>query len=117
MKSFNSLTAGAVHIRFLHYKKGFIDRLHVNLDILVILFLYIFFCTFFYAAQIGYTIGCHYPTILNSLGHCICVQHKKISAAAGFEPGTPGLWVNHATNELSWRHILYIYISTLHISF
>ena len=69
---------------------GFIDRLHVNFDILVILFI-IFFCTFFYAARIGYTFGCHYPTILNSLGHCIYVHQGKISAAAGFEPGTPGL--------------------------
>ena len=60
---------------------GFIDPLHVNFDILVILFLYLF-CTVFYAARIGYTFGCHYPTILNSLGHCICVHQGKISAAA-----------------------------------
>ena len=36
--------------------------------------------------------------------HCICVHQEKISAAAWLEPGTPGLWVNHSTNELSWRH-------------
>ena len=35
-----------------------------------------------------------------SLSHCICVHQEKISAAAGLEPGTPGLSVNHATKEL-----------------
>ena len=48
-----------------------------------------FFYVFFYAARIGYTFGCHYPMNLNSLGHCIRVHQGKISAAAGFEPGTP----------------------------
>ena len=67
-------------------------------------YFFIFLC-FFYAARIGYTFGCHcYPTILDSLGHCRCVHQGKISTAAGFEPGTPVLWVNHATNELSLRH-------------
>ena len=63
--------------------------------------------TFFYAARIGYTFGCPYPKNLNSLGslgHCICVNQGKISAAAGLKPGTPGLSVNQATNMLSWRH-------------
>ena len=72
------------------YFIGFIDRLHVNFDILVILFFY-FCCTFFYAERIGYTFGCRYPTNLNSLGHCICVHQGKISATVGLEPGTPGL--------------------------
>ena len=55
-------------------------------------YFFIFFVRFFYAARIGYTFGYHYPKILNSLGHCIlCVHQGKISAAAGFEPGTPGL--------------------------
>ena len=85
------------------FSKGFIDRLHVNFDILVILDYFIFFYVFFYAARIGYTFGCHHPMNLNSLGHCICVHQGKLSAAAGFEPATPGLWVNHATNELSWQ--------------
>ena len=35
-----------------------------------------------------------------------CVHQWTISAAAGFEPGTPGLWVNHATNKLTWHHIM-----------
>ena len=61
---------------------------------------------FFYAARIGYTFGCYYPMIFNSLGHCLCVHQGKISAAAGFKPGTTGLWVNHATSELTWRHSL-----------
>ena len=71
--------------------KGFIDRLHVNFDISVISFLYFYLYVFYYAARIGYTFGCHYPKILNSLGHCIFVHQGKISAAAGFEPGTLGL--------------------------
>ena len=65
--------------------KGFIDRLHVNFDILVIFYLFLFL-NVFYAARIGYTFGCHYPMNLN-----ICVHQGKISVAAGFEPGTPGL--------------------------
>ena len=65
-----------------------------------------YFSIFFYfsTARIGYTFSSHYPTILNSLGHCICVHQGKVSPAAGFEPGTPWLWVNHATNELSWLY-------------
>ena len=48
---------------------------------------------------------CQYPMNLHSFGHCICdLNHGKILAAAGLEPGTAGLWTNHATNELSWRH-------------
>ena len=58
-----------------------------------------------------FTLGCHYPTNLNILGHCICVHQENISAAAALEPGSSGLWVNHATNELSWRKIkMQIYI-------
>ena len=34
---------------------------------------------------------CQYPMNLNSLVHCICVPQGNISAAAGLEPGTPGL--------------------------
>ena len=45
----------------------------------------------------------YYPTNLNSLGHGICVHQENISAAEGLEPSTPGLWVNHATNELAWH--------------
>ena len=74
------------------FLKGFIDRLHVTFDILVILyFLYVFYW------RISYTYGWHYYTTnLNSLGHCIYVHQGKISAAAGLEPGTPGLCrVNH----------------------
>ena len=79
------------------------DRLHVNFDNWS--FKNKNKIYFFYAARIGYTFGCHYyPTNLNSLGHCICVHQGNISAAAGLEPGTPGLWVSHATNGLSWRH-------------
>ena len=37
---------------------------------------------------------------LNSM----CVHQGTILAAAGFEHGTPRFKVNHATNELSWRH-------------
>ena len=33
----------------------------------------------------------------------MCVHQRMISAAAGFEPGSPRLKVSHATNELSWR--------------
>ena len=48
---------------------------------------------------------CQYPMNLHSFGHCICdLNHGKILAAAGLEPGTAGLWTNHATNELSLRH-------------
>ena len=47
--------------------------------------------------------GCHYPTNLNSLGHCICVHQGKMSAAAGFEPG-----INHAT--MSYPGAIYISI-------
>ena len=71
--------------------KGFIDRLHINFDIFAYFYLFIFLCSFFHAAQIGYTFDCHYPMNLNSSGHCICVHQGKISAAAGFEPGTSGL--------------------------
>ena len=54
--------------------------------------LFINFFVSFYAPQIGHTFGCnYYPTNLNSLGHCICVHQGKIAAAAGLEPGTPGL--------------------------
>ena len=45
----------------------------------------------------------YYLTNLNSLGHGICVHQENISAAEGLEPSTPGLWVNHATNELAWH--------------
>ena len=66
-------------------------------------FIFVRFC----AARIVYTFGCHnYATNLSSVAQCICVHQGNISAAAGFEPGTPGLWVNHATNELSWRHAI-----------
>ena len=68
-------------------------------------FYFVIFLYVFYAVRIGYAFGCHYyPMNLNSLGHCICVHQGKISAAAGLEPGTLRLWVDHATNELSWRH-------------
>ena len=43
--------------------------------------------------------------IPGSLGHCICVHRGNISAVAGLEPDTPGLWVNDTGNELSWRKI------------
>ena len=65
---------------------------------------YFFIFYVFYAVRIFYTFGCHYPTNWNSLGHCICVHQGKISAAAGLEPGALGLSVNHAANELLWRH-------------
>ena len=91
MNSFNPLTAGAVHIRFYIIKKVLLTVYMSTLTYWSFYFFIFFFVRFFYAAQIGYTIGCHYPTILNSLGHCICVHHRKISAAAGFEPGTPRL--------------------------
>ena len=53
----------------------------------------------------------YYPRNLNSLGHGICVHQENISVAEGLEPGTPTprLWVNHATNELSWH--IYIPLS------
>ena len=73
------------------FLKHFIDRLHVNFDISVIFISLFFFVRFLYAARIGYTFGCHDPMYLNSLGHCICEHQGKISAAAGFEPGTPRL--------------------------
>ena len=67
----------------------------------------IYYCCicFLDAAQIGCKLhfGCHYPMNLNSSGHCICVHQGHISAAAGPEPGTPGLKVNHATNKPYWR--------------
>ena len=72
-------------------------------------FYFFIFLYVFYAARIGYTFGCHYPSNLNSLGQCICVHQGKISAAAGLEPGTLGLSVNHASNELSCRPIATLY--------
>ena len=41
----------------------------------------------------------------------MCAPRKDVGRR-GLQPGTPGLWVNHATNELSWRHIgkSFIYI-------
>ena len=69
--------------------KSFIERLNVKFDILIISFF--IFLRLFYVAQIVSTFGCHYPKILNSLSHCICEQKANISAAAGFEPVTPGL--------------------------
>ena len=38
----------------------------------------------------------------------MCASRKDIGAV-GFEPSTPGLSVNHATNELTWRH-MYIWL-------
>ena len=57
---------------------------------------------------------CQYLMNLNSLSHCKCVHRVNISAAAGLEPGTPG---NHATNELSWRHMLYINSLTFEVRY
>ena len=65
-------------------------------------FYFFIFLYVFYEARIGYAFGCdYYPTNLNNLSHCICVHQRKISPAAGLEPGTPGPWVNRANNELS----------------
>ena len=73
--------------------------------LIVVSYFFIFCMFFFNAAQISYTFGCHYyPTNLNSLNHCICVHQGTISTAVGLVPGTAGLRVNHANNELSWRH-------------
>ena len=63
-----------------YFIKGFIDRLHVNLDILVILILYFF--SFFLMRR---------ESVIRSVVPQICVHQGKISAAAGFEPGTLGL--------------------------
>ena len=60
-------------------------------------------CFFWMRHKLVVRFGCHYPMNLNSLGHCICVHQGHISAAAGREPGTPELKVNHATNEPYWR--------------
>ena len=73
-----------------------------NFDIFVIIFLYCLVC--FDATRIGCTFGCHYSTNLDSLGCYICVHQGKISATSGLETGSPGLWVNHATNAQSWRN-------------
>ena len=34
----------------------------------------------------------------------LCVHRRNILAAAGFEAVTPGLLINRALSELSWRH-------------
>ena len=98
----------AIHDKswLLYYSKMFfkdsIDRLglHVNFDILVIfIFIYVFFGK---RRESVIRFSYRYTINLNSLGHCICAQWETISAAAWLEPGTLGLWVNHAAKELSW---------------
>ena len=61
--------------------KVLLTVLHVNSDILVILFL----CGFIYFFTVVI------PRILTVLGNCICVHQEQISGAWGFEPGTSEL--------------------------
>ena len=88
--------------------KGFIDRSRVNFHILILVIFIIL-----YAARIGYTFACHYPTLLNSLGHCICVHQGKISAAAappGSESTTlPMSYPGASIYSYFWRNKLVIY--------
>ena len=66
-----------------------------------------------YTARIGYTFSCHYPTLLNSLRHCICVHQGKISAAAapqGSESTTlPMSYPGASIYSYFWRNKLVIY--------
>ena len=95
------MNISAVVIRVSIYCIDFIDRLHiVSFDILVILIV-LFLYIFLNAALIDYNYRDHCAMNLNSMSVTAFVCTKK------FEPGTPGLSGNHATNELSWRHDIY----------
>ena len=86
------------------------SRLHVNFNISVIMIYLFLICFFWMRRKSVIRFGFPYPI---SLGHWICVHQGIISAAAGLEPATPGLWVNHATNELSWCQIGIVFASTV----
>ena len=88
----------------------FIDNYIIITHIKVLLTIYMI-VNFFYAARIGNMFSCHYPMNLDSLGHCICVHQRKISAATGLDPRRG----NHATDEIYWRHNCSCYGLTVQI--
>ena len=78
-----------------------INRLNVNVDIWVILFIYFMSSD---AAQIGYTFQL---SLSHEFEHFVslpmCAPRKYSGRSAIRTRGTPGLWVKHATIELTWR--------------
>ena len=99
--------------------------IHVNFDILVIFYFFIFFMGFFYAARIGYTSGCHYPIWIGTViwiwtvwvTALVCTK-ERYRPQRDSNPVPPGS--ESTTLPMSYpgatRHILYIIYYTFTLS-